>query len=170
MRGWLGRTALAASVAMGLAVGAAPARADFGGFITGGLGGFDILHNYTAAEGRLEYRFAQSLFFIKPGFGTLFTNKGSVYTYFSLRGEIPIGRHVLIVPMEAVGDYEQGRGKKLGAHVEFKSGIEVDYVFDNGIRVGPVFDHISNAGIGRANPGEENMLLMVSVPIGYIFP
>jgi lipid A 3-O-deacylase len=161
---------MAGAILIAAAVGAAPAKAESVGYVTGGLGGFDILHNYTAAEGRLEFRFAHGLFFIKPGFGTLFTNKGSLYTYFSLRGEIPIGRHVMIIPMEAIGDYEKGSGKNLGAHVEFKSGIEVDYVFDNGLRVGPVFDHISNAGIGRANPGEENMLLMVSVPLGAIFP
>ena len=55
---------------------------------------------------------------------------------------------------------------ELGSHIEFKTGAEIDLVFANGIRIGPVFDHVSNAGIGKHNPGEENLLLMVSVPLG----
>ena len=168
MRGWLGRTAVAASIAASLLLSGTEARAESRVLITGGLGAFDFLHNYTAGEGRLELRFAQSFFYIKPSIGTFFTNKGSVYTYFALRGEIPLGRFLLI-PIAAVGDYEKGSGKDLGAHVEFKTGAEFDYVFSNGLRVGPAFDHVSNAGIGRKNPGEENLLLMVTVPFGLFF-
>ena len=168
MRGWLGRMAVAASIAASLLFGATEAQAESRVLITGGLGAFDFLHNYTAGEGRLELRFAQSFFYIKPSIGTFFTTKGSVYTYFALRGEIPLGRFLLI-PIAAVGDYEKGNGKDLGAHIEFKTGAELDYVFSNGLRVGPAFDHVSNAGIGKKNPGEENILLMVTVPIGLFF-
>jgi hypothetical protein len=38
------------------------------------------------------------------------------------------------------------------------------------VRVGPAFDHISNAGIGKKNPGEENLMMMVSVPLGILTP
>lgn len=168
MRGWLGRMAFAASMAASLVLAHAPAKAESRVLVTGGLGAFDFLHKYTAAEGRLELRFAQSFFFLKPSIGTFFTTKGSVYTYFALRGEIPLGRFLLI-PIAAVGDYEKGSGKDLGSHVEFKTGAELDYVFSNGLRVGPAFDHVSNAGIGKKNPGEENILLMVTVPLGLFF-
>ena len=147
-----------------------PAKAEIGGYIAGGVGAFDFLHNYTAAEGRLEFRFAQSFFYLRPLVGTFFTTHGSVYTYGGFRVELPVGPHVLIVPVATVGDYEKGGGKDLGAHIEFKTGVEVDYVFDNGIRVGPAFDHVSNAGIGKKNPGEENLMLMVSVPLGILTP
>jgi lipid A 3-O-deacylase len=145
-----------------------PVRAEFGGYVAGGLGAFDFLHNNTAAEGRLEFRFDQSLFYIRPLVGTFFTNKGSLYAYGGFRFELPIGKHILILPVATVGYYEKGGGKDLGSHVEFKTGAEIDYVFDNGIRVGPAFDHVSNAGISRKNPGEENLMLMVSVPLGMI--
>ncbi|HVA12550.1 MAG TPA: acyloxyacyl hydrolase [Stellaceae bacterium] len=170
MRGWFSRVALAAAVIGTMAVASTEANAEIAGLVAGGLGAFDFLHNYTAAEGRLEFRFAQSFFYWKPLIGAYFTDRGSVYTYGGFRLELPVGRHILIVPMATVGDYEQGNGKDLGAHIEFKTGAEIDLVFANGVRVGPVFDHVSNAGIGRRNPGEENLLLMVSVPLGIVTP
>ena len=168
MRGWWRRIALASILAGAVTVASSPAKAEFGGYITGGVGAFDVLHDYTAAEGRLEFRFAQSLFFWHPLVGVMFTNRGSVYTYGGFRLELPVGKHLLILPMATVGDYEKGSGKDLGSHIEFKTGAEIDLVFANGIRVGPVFDHVSNAGIGKRNPGEENLLLMISVPLGAI--
>jgi hypothetical protein len=168
MRGSWRRIGLAGMLAGAVTVASYPAKAEFGGAIAGGLGAFDFLHNNTAAEGRLEFRFDQSLFYIRPLVGTFFTNKGSLYTYGGFRLEIPIGKHLLIVPVATVGDYEKGAGKDLGSHIEFKTGAEIDLVFANGIRVGPAFDHVSNAGIGKRNPGEENLMLMVSVPLGMI--
>lgn len=165
MKGWLSRAAFAASLAFATCGASHEAAAEFGGYISGGLGAFDFLHNYTAGEGRLEFRFSQSLFFLKPLVGVMGTTKGSVYTYGGFRLEIPLGGRFLLVPMAAVGDYEKGGGKDLGNHVEFKTGAELDLIFDDGIRVGPVFDHISNAGLGKKNPGEENILMMVSVPL-----
>jgi hypothetical protein len=170
MKGWFGRIGLAAMVAMASSAVTAPAKAEMLGLVAGGLGGFDILHKYTAAQGRLEFRFDQSLFFIKPLIGTFFTTKGSVYTYGGFRIEIPLGKHLMLIPMATVGDYEKGSGKDLGNHIEFKTGAELDLIFANGIRVGPVFDHVSNAGIGKKNPGEENLLIMVSVPLGSLLP
>ena len=169
MRGWLRRIARAMAVSVVLAVVSAPARADIG-LVAGGLGAFDFLHNYTAAAGRLEFRFEPSIFYWHPLVGTFFTDRGSVYTYGGFRLELPVGRHIMILPMAAVGYYQRGAGKNLGSHIEFKTGAEVDLVFANGMRVGPVFDHISNAGIGKHNPGEENLLLMVSVPLGMLVP
>lgn len=168
MRRWLNRIALAAAVAGAMAATSADARAEVSGLVASGVGAFDFLHNYTAAEGRLEFRFAQSFFFLKPLIGVYFTDKGSVYAYGGFRVEIPVGRHFLIVPMAAVGDYEKGDGKDLGSHLEFKTGAEFDFVYPNGLRIGPVFDHVSNAGIAKKNPGEENLLLMISVPLDLV--
>ena len=168
MRGVGGLRALMAGMAACLVMASAAAKAESRVAVTVGAGAFDFLHNYTAAEGRLELRFAQSFFFLKPLIGTFFTSKGSVYTYGGFRIELPIGRHFMIIPVATIGDYEKGSGKDLGSHVEFKTGAEFDYVLDNGIKFGPAFDHVSNAGIGKKNPGEENLLLMVTIPFGVI--
>ncbi len=168
MKGWFGRAALAAGLAACLVSAGTGARAESRVSVTAGLGAFDFLHNYTAGEGRLELRFAQSLFYWKPLLGVFVTTRGSVYTYGGFRLELPIGKHFMIIPIATVGDYEKGSGKDLGAHIEFKTGAEFDYVLDNGIKFGPAFDHVSNAGIGKKNPGEENLMLMVTVPLGVI--
>jgi lipid A 3-O-deacylase len=170
MRGWLRRIACATAIIGTMAIASTSAKAEFGGYVAGGLGAFDFLHNDTAAQGRLEFRFAQSFFYWHPLVGTFVTTRGSVYTYGGFRLEIPVGKHLLILPVATVGDYEKGGGKDLGSHLEFKTGIEIDLVLANGIRVGPVFDHVSNAGISKKNPGEENLLLMVSVPLGFLTP
>ena len=167
MRGWWRRIAFLSAVTGALTI-AQQAKAELGGYVTGGLGAFDFLHNYTAAEGRLEFRFAQSIFFWHPLVGTMFTSAGSVYTYGGFRLEIPVGKHLLILPVATVGDYEKGGGKDLGSHIEFKTGAEIDLVFANGVRVGPAFDHISNAGIGKKNPGTESLILFWSFPIGAV--
>lgn len=159
---------LASVLASAIAVVSNPARAEFGGYVAGGLGVFDFLHNNTAGAGRVEFRFEQSLLYWHPLVGTMITNRGSIYTYGGFRLEIPVGKHLLILPSATVGDYEKGNGKDLGSHIEFKTGVEIDLVFANGIRVGPAFDHISNAGLTKKNPGEENLMLMVSVPLGMI--
>jgi hypothetical protein len=168
MRGWFGRMIVAGSIAASVILANTAAQAQSRVLITGGAGAFDFIHNYTAPEGRLELRFAESFFYIKPSVGTFFTTKGSVYTYFALRGEIPLGPHFLLIPIEAVGDYEKGNGKDLGSHIEFKSGAELDLVLADGIRIGPAFDHVSNAGIGKKNPGEENLLMMFTAPLGVL--
>ena len=54
--------------------------------------------------------------------------------------------------------------KNLGSPVEFKTGVEFAYRFDNAARLGLVFDHISNAGFTQTNPGTEQLLLMLSWP------
>jgi len=168
MRGRFGRLALAAGMILCLALAGGSAKAQSRVSVAAGLGAFDFLHNYTAGEGRLELRFEQSLFIFKPLVGVFVTTKGSVYTYGGFRAEFAIGKHFMIIPVAAVGDYEKGGGKDLGAHIEFKTGAEFDYVMDNGIKFGPAFDHVSNAGIGKKNPGEENIMLMVTVPFGLI--
>ncbi|HKT20060.1 MAG TPA: acyloxyacyl hydrolase [Stellaceae bacterium] len=168
MRGKFGRLALAAGTVLCLALAGGGANAESGISVAAGLGAFDFLHNYTAGEGRLELRFNQSFFFLKPLVGVFVTTKGSVYTYGGFRAELAIGKHFMIIPVATVGDYEKGDGKDLGSHVEFKTGAEFDYVMDNGIKFGPAFDHVSNAGIGKKNPGEENLMLMVTVPFGLI--
>ena len=63
----------------------------------------------------------------------------------------------------------RGGGKDLGGHVEFKTGGEIAYRFDDDSRLGFLFDHISNAGIYTKNPGVESAMLMYSIPFGRLW-
>ncbi len=162
----LGRVWAAAVFAAALGLPAA-ARAEDSGLLALGLGAFDFDHNQPAGEARAEYRFAQGLFFLKPLVGVLGTNRKSFYGYGGLRIDLILAEHYVIMPVAAVGYYDKGSGKDLGSHLEFKTGAEFAYRFEDASRLGLAFDHISNAGITRRNPGTESLLLMVSVPLGW---
>lgn len=160
-------TALAASFSAARAAEVEAAAAEDGDLVALGLGGYDVLHNYTAAQARVEYRFHESLLYIQPLLGVLGTNRKTVYAYFGLRSDILFFQHYVLMPVEAVGYFNQGNGKVLGSHIEFKSGLELAYRFDGGSRLGLAFDHISNAGITAKNPGTESLLLVWSFPLQF---
>lgn len=159
--------AVAAVVAAALGLASAPSRADDPSQLAVGLGAFDFDHKQPAGELRAEYRFAQGYYFIKPVIGAFGTSRSSVYAYGGLRADIVLYDHYVIMPVAAVGYYDKGNGKDLGSHLEFKTGVELAYRFDNAMRLGLAFDHISNAGITKRNPGTENLLVMYSLPLGW---
>ncbi len=130
-----------------------------------GAGGYDILHNYTAGMFRGEYRFASDLFYLHPLVGAEVTTDGSVYGYAGLALNIYFGSNWVLTPNEAVGLWSRGDGKELGSTVEFRSGAEFDYRFEDTSRIGFSFHHISNAGIGKHNPGEEEALIVYSLAL-----
>jgi lipid A 3-O-deacylase len=133
-------------------------------YISVGVGAFDVLHNYTAGEGRVEYRFGQKLWIFKPFLGIEGTTKRSFYGYGGFLVDIYLGNRWVVSPNAAFGYYDMGAGKDLGAHPEFRTGAEFAYRFDDRSRLGFTFHHISNAGIGKKNPGEEEMAIVFSLP------
>jgi lipid A 3-O-deacylase len=157
----------AAACAVALLLATAVARADDPGSLAVGAGSYDFDKAHPAGELRGEYRFSQGLFFIKPMVGVLGTNRGTVYAYGGLRADLVFLDHYVVMPNAALGYYNRGNGINLGSHLEFKTGVEFAYRFDNAMRLGIAFDHISNAGITQQNPGAENLLVMFSLPIGW---
>jgi lipid A 3-O-deacylase len=141
------------------------ARADDPGLAALGIGDIDFDHNHPAGELRGEYRFSQGIFFIKPIVGAFGTSRHAVYAYGGLRADFVFLDHYVLEPNAAVGYYSPGNGKKLGSPVEFKTGLELAYRFDNAARLGIAFDHISNAGLTQTNPGTESILVMLSWPL-----
>ncbi len=144
------------------------ARADDPDLLAAAIGPYNVLRRDKEAQLRLEYRFSyRFLSIIRPVIGALATNDGTAYGYGGIRLEAVIAHHFVIMPQAAVGYWERGNGKNLGSHVEFKTGAEFAYRFADYSRLGVAFDHISNAGIGKANPGVESALLVYSVPLGW---
>ncbi len=162
--------AVGAGTVFGLVMAPAAARADDPSFIAVGAGVYDVFHNFTAGQFRGEYRFADEFFYLKPFVGGLVTTDGSVLGYGGLRLDLYFGDRWVLTPNAAVGAFGRGSGKNLGSVVEFKTGGEFAYRFDDHSRLGLQFDHISNAGIGKDNPGTESFVLMYSIPIGAMKP
>ena len=135
-----------------------PAFLTFGGGIT------DITKGDEAANFRLEYRHNQKLFWqIKPFIGVDVASDGAFYGYFGLLADLYFGRRFVLTPNLALGGYSNG-DKDLGYPLEFRSGFEFAYRFDDRSRLGIAFHHISNANIGERNPGTEQLMLNYSLP------
>jgi len=159
----------AAAAALTLIVLAAPnaARADGPGLLALGLGAYDVLHGHNEPQLRLEYRFAYSfLWILQPLVGAFGTSDGTFFGYGGLRIELPLSEHVVLMGDAAAGYWHRGTGLDLGDALEFKSGVELAYRFADQSRLGVAFDHMSNAGIAKLNPGVESLLLVYSYPLG----
>ena len=160
--------AAACAAAAGLAgLAAAPvARADDPSFITGGIGYFDINDDWDAAAFHLEYRSNLKLWIFKPFVGAMATSDEALYGYGGFYVDLYFGRRIVLTPNVAVGLYRDGDGKDLGHTIEFRSGLELAYRFDNRARLGVAIHHISNASLGDSNPGTEIVGLYFSWPLG----
>lgn len=164
-RGALKGLALAAFATAGLMAPQAASAEDDPGYISIAAGGYDVFHNSTAGEFRAEYRSGAKFFYLKPFVGVLGTTDSAFYGYGGLLLDIYFGPHFVLMPNAAVGYYDNGNGKNLGDHAEFRTGAEFAYRFEDHSRLGISFNHISNAGLGEKNPGEEEIGLVFSIPI-----
>lgn len=163
------RTGGAAAAAVALALLAAPcaARADGPDLLALGLGAYDVRHGDTEAQLRIEYRFAYTfLWVLKPLVGAFVANDGTFLGYAGARIELALTDHVVLMGDAAAGYWRRGTGLDLGDAFEFKTGAELAYRFDDESRLGVAFDHISNAGIAKLNPGVESLILVYSFPLG----
>ena len=145
----------------------APAHAtDYLGAYTGY---FDVAQkDDTAAQFGLEYRYKDIYYGLRPGAGLNFTSDDAVYAYGGLFWDIYPLRNVVFTPNFSAGLYDHGNGKKLGSAIEFRSGLELSYQFENESRLGMAFNHVSNASIGNHNPGVETLLVIYQHPIHWL--
>ncbi len=135
-----------------------------------GSGVFDVLPDAVrpgaGATGLAlgEYRFGDVLWIVAPFVGVLGTAKGAFYGYGGFGFDINFFERVIVTPSAAVGYFTHGTGIDLGAHTEFREGAEFDYRFDNLSRLGVGMYHMSNAGIGKSNPGVELVTVILTMP------
>lgn len=150
---------------------AAPARSEEPAFLSLGAGYYDLFDDQGAGEARLEYRFGEEnkIWLFTPFVGAMATTDAATYGYVGVGIDVFFGRRWVATPNFAAGLYGNGDGKDLGHAIEFRSGLEVAYRFDDYSRLGLSFTHISNAGIDERNPGVESLVLVYSVPFDRLF-
>jgi len=149
-------------------IAAAPAEAAEDGepdLLAFGVGYFDMFKNQNAVIGNLEYRSNKSFWYLKPHVGVFGTTDGSAYIYTGVRLDIFFGRRFVVSPNFSPGLYHEGGGKDLGFEVEFRSGLEMGYRFDDRGRLTVGMHHLSNASLGDKNPGTETITLYYSLPL-----
>lgn len=129
-----------------------------------GAGVFDFRYDPSGA-GTLEYRFGRKVFVIGPALGLMANTDGGLFGYVGAYGDLSY-RKIHMTPQLAMGGYGEGSSKDLGGVFQFRQSLDLAYRLDNGHRLGIRVAHISNASIHPINPGEEELLLTYSFPMG----
>lgn len=162
MRRW--RSILVAG--LGLVALARPALAQEPGFLALGAGAFDAFESeFRAAQVELQYRPQAKLWFIQPMIGANLNSDRGAYAYAGISIDIFLGNRLVLRPSFAPGLYAEGDGKDLGHVIEFRSGIELAWRFDDRSRLGIELSHRSNASLDESNPGEESLMLFYALPL-----
>lgn len=135
-----------------------------------GVGFFDYRREkYRTPLFRIEYKWNQEFYTARPMVGGMVTGKRAFYLYGGFGLDWVFFDRIVFSPNFAAGYFNHGHGKDLHYPIEFRSGIELGYVFGNQSRLGIHFYHISNASLsrtrGKNNPGEESLVLFYSFPI-----
>jgi hypothetical protein len=160
------RRALLALVTLSLLT-AGPVRAadrDEGPRLLVGTGWFDANRRRDqAAEFRLEYRSGTLTRALRAVVATLATSDGSGWAGAGLAYAIPLGPFEL-TPSFVPGFYHQGNGRDLGYPLEFRSQLELGCRLAGGQRIALAVSHLSNAGLGDSNPGQESLTLNFEWP------
>lgn len=126
---------------------------------------FDVLQqDFTSFEGRIEYRGQPLEWMARQVAGLMANTDGALHIYSGFVMDIPLLPFLYLSPSFAPGIYFKSNSKDLNFFLEFRSQIELMLVLDGGKRVGVSFNHISNANLGRKNPGVE------SIAVTYHFP
>jgi len=138
-------------------------------YIDFGAGAFDIQahrESPTTPEGRVEFRYGQKLLYLGPAAGLLANTRGGIFGYAGLYADIAWGR-VVLTPLGAVGAYRRGSSEDLGGTFQFRTSVDLAYEFDSRSRLGVQFAHISNAGIRKRNPGDNELLATYALPLPF---
>jgi len=125
--------------------------------------------NETAGLFRMEARLPYKLWRFTPITGMEITTRGAFYGYGGFMLDVWFGNRFIISPNAVLGYYNEGDGRDLGYPLEFRTGLEFAYQFDDGTRLGIAAHHISNAELGDSNPGVENVTVNYSIPFDMLF-
>lgn len=115
--------------------------------------------------GTVEYRFGRKVFVVGLTLGVMANTEGGGFGYTGIYSDLSYD-NVYVTPQLAFGGYHEGDSKDLGEVFQFRMSLDLAYRFANGQRLGLRGAHISNAGIHVSNPGEEEILLTYSFPLG----
>ena len=164
---------LAATTLGGIFVDTNPSPIDTP-YLSAAIGKYDVLKN-TPRDVAMDIRaeidpnwiiYKRGIFTLKPFAAVEVTTDGALYGGAGFKFDTQY-EHIYFTPSVMVGVYHDGGGKDLGHAIEFRSGIELGYEFDNQARLGVGLSHISNADIGDRNPGTEILSLYYHHPINF---
>jgi lipid A 3-O-deacylase len=137
-----------------------------GAVIVASVGTFDVGGIGEVAGGGLRYRRPAWAWIHFTAGGTA-TSAGSRYAFAGLSLDVPVGRRLILRGSFAPGYYSPGRfGKDLGHSLEFRSAVELSVPLGGRRSIGIEYSHVSNAGLGSINPGQESLVVTLALPVG----
>jgi lipid A 3-O-deacylase len=179
----IGRPALAVALLCGLGAGAAAAQTsstplqlgsaqvagDEASYLDLGVGTFGTrvgIRRPTPARAGSGCATAGSSFYLGPALGLLANTRGGVFGYAGLYADLRLG-NVVITPLGGVGGYHRGDDEHLGGTFEFRLSLAAAYEFADRSRLGLQYGHISDAETHDINPGDNELLVTCSFPLGF---
>ncbi len=149
-----------------LCVGCAtPPRPD-GPLLALGAGELGLLDDESSLAAVAEYRFRGfSCLRLVPTLGLTADVDGLLYGGVGLTRDFWLDEHWVAAPSFAAGLFRDSDKVRLGSELQFRSGFELGYRFDNDLRLAVGFFHLSNANIAARNPGTELLLFSLLVPL-----
>lgn len=148
------------------------AAKDSPAFLSFSLGMYNTLDRPKMLDARVEYRAATPVFLkkLKPWAGLEVTSKMSMWFGGGFFADFSLGKNFVLTPSFGAGYYAKGKSSHdLHFPLEFRSQLELSYVFKNESRLGFAVSHISNASLGRHNPGTEIVSLYYHLPFEKAF-
>lgn len=139
-------------------------------FLVGGVGAAGAFDEEQEAYFRLELRAAEKFYFLRPFVGVEASAVGNTYLLAGLATDIFIGRRFVLTPNAAFGWFRDVDELDLGYGLQFRTGFELAYRFDDRSRLGLTFHHISNANLGDRNPGTEVAMIQYALPLHRLLP
>ena len=94
---------------------------------------------------------------MSPITGAFITANNAFYLYTGVQIDYEIGP-LNITPSFAPGYYGEGNGKDLGYPLEFKTEVQLSFDFNDSTNLGMSYNHISNASLGKKNPGANSYM------------
>lgn len=142
------------------------AQAQDPSFLTLSVGRYDFNRQKDPSwEGGMQYRSDLKLWIFQPMVGFMHNGHGTTDLYAGISLDVFLGNRFVVRPSFAPSYYHRAGGEDLGYALEFRSAIEFSYRFDDRSRLGIEIYHMSNAGLGKTNPGEESINAVYSLPI-----
>lgn len=118
-----------------------------------------------ATEAYLRYDLGRTIGPFGLAAGLSIAEGGETWVGFGNTYTAQLGPRAYVQLHAMPGFYADNGGFDLGGPIEFRSGIELGYQTRQGWRLGISYDHRSNAGIYRTNPGIETAAFRISVPL-----
>jgi hypothetical protein len=130
-----------------------------------GYGVAGIFNDQKASGALFEWRSPAFWHSLRGWTAANIATQGAYFAGIGLYYGVPLGKNWEVGISSGPGFFRPDRRLNLGDSLEFRSNLECSYRFRSGQRLGLRFGHISNASLGRVNPGSEFVQITWQVPL-----